>query len=179
LCLTAARLREVIGMRWDELDFHTSIWTIAAERSKNRNDQRLPLSRQAVEIIAGQPRLHASPYVFTHDGDRPVSGEVRAKQVLDKLSGVKGWTYHDLRRSAATRLAEDLDIDDALIERILGHKVGTKIARTYNLAKREKRMREALQGFADMLTGANVNEPAGEAEGEGADLITPQQGLMR
>jgi len=41
----------------------------------------------------------------TTAGKRPVSGFSKAKARLDRLSGVEGWTLHDLRRSAATHMA--------------------------------------------------------------------------
>jgi integrase len=69
-----------------------------------------------------------------------------AKQKLDKLSGVRGFTLHDLRRTGSTKLAE-LGIAPHVIERILAHKTGTisGVAAVYNRFHFLPEMRDALQ----------------------------------
>ena len=49
----------------------------------------------------------------------------RGKAALDRRSGVKNWTTHDLRRSVATRMA-DIGIAPHIIEQILNHQSGHK-----------------------------------------------------
>lgn len=44
LALTGQRRSEVGGMEWREIDLEKSIWTIPAERSKNKRQHALPLS---------------------------------------------------------------------------------------------------------------------------------------
>ena len=96
-------------MRWSELDLERAMWSLPAERTKNRLPHLVPLSRQAVELIAAQGRQDGRDYVFG-EGEGPYSGWSRAKVRLDKLCGVKDWTLHDLRRSVVTGMAEELGI---------------------------------------------------------------------
>lgn len=49
--LTATRPGEVRGARWDEFDTEAAVWTIPAERMKMRTEHRVPLSRQALEVL--------------------------------------------------------------------------------------------------------------------------------
>ena len=44
LVLTGARLGEVVGMRWDQLDLAAGIWTKPAASTKQRREHRVPLS---------------------------------------------------------------------------------------------------------------------------------------
>jgi integrase len=62
---------------------------------------------------------------------------------LDQLSGVSGWTLHDLRRIVATRLVE-MGIAPHVIERLLNHVTGTisGIAAVYNRARYLDEMRD-------------------------------------
>jgi integrase len=69
--------------------------------------------------------------VFTTTGTTPYSGFSKAKERLDKamgeaLEGVEHWTLHDIRRSVATRMAEDLRIAPHIIEATLNHVSGSK-----------------------------------------------------
>ena len=49
--LTAARSGEVLGARWEEIDFQTKLWTVPAERMKGGREHRVPLSDRAMGIL--------------------------------------------------------------------------------------------------------------------------------
>ena len=49
--LTAARSREVIGARWTEIDFESTVWTVPAARMKSCKEHRVPLSAQALRLL--------------------------------------------------------------------------------------------------------------------------------
>ena len=51
LILTAARTGEVIGARWNEIDFLDKTWTVPAARMKARREHRVPLSPRALSIL--------------------------------------------------------------------------------------------------------------------------------
>ena len=46
--LTAARSGEVLGARWEEIDFQTRVWTVPPERMKGGREHRVPLSERAL-----------------------------------------------------------------------------------------------------------------------------------
>ena len=62
--LTAARRGEVLGARWDEIDFDAAMWTVPAERMKGRREHRVPLARHVVELLKGLYTEDGTPYVF-------------------------------------------------------------------------------------------------------------------
>jgi len=72
---------------------------------------------------------------------------------LDLLTNgrVGPWRLHDLRRSAATMMADNLDVLPHIVEAILNHVSGHKsgVAGIYNRARYQDGMREALQRWAD------------------------------
>ena len=51
LVLTAARSGDVRGARWDEIDTDAALWTVPAERAKNRRPHRVPLSTAALQVL--------------------------------------------------------------------------------------------------------------------------------
>lgn len=65
------------------------------------------------------------------------------------------YTVHDLRRSAATAMADRLGVLPHIVEAILNHVSGHRagIAGVYNRARYAREMREALEGWASHVEG--------------------------
>jgi integrase len=49
-CLTGSRTGEVLGMRWDEIDFDVRVWTCPALRMKTDVDHRVPLGSRLIDL---------------------------------------------------------------------------------------------------------------------------------
>jgi integrase len=168
LTLTAQRRGEVCGMRWDELDLDNGLWNIPASRTKNGHPHTVPLTATTLEIleqVAPRLRTTKSAFVFPARGmpEQSYTGYSKGKRELDakvekrrrKLAGEAGmpseeiedldWTLHDLRRTAATRMAE-LGVLPHVVERVLNHVSGTfgRVAGVYNRFQYVDEMREAL-----------------------------------
>ena len=151
LLLTGQRRTEVSEMCWSEIGGPgDSVWTIPAARTKNGVAHEVPLSPAALAVLSGVPRLGS--FVFTTDSETPISGFSKFKSSLDKTivtlrskaaqngkaSGnlVKApdrWTFHDLRRTAATIMAKQ-GVPPHVVERLLNHVSGTisGVAKIYN-----------------------------------------------
>jgi integrase len=162
LILTAQRREEIGGLRWSEITASVdgaTLLPIAAlrfppERTKNKREHLLPLSPQALALLP--PRREGNAFVF---GNRGFSTSwSREKAALDRRIAVAGsrlppWTIHDIRRTAATRMADRLGVMPHVIEAILNHVSGHKsgVAGVYNLALYEREMRSALCAWADYV----------------------------
>ncbi|MGY8681094.1 integrase arm-type DNA-binding domain-containing protein [Bradyrhizobium sp. UFLA05-153] len=151
LALTAARLREVSELQWSELTDDGRSITLAGERTKNGEPFVIPLSPMARSIILRQPR--SGGFVFTTTmGRRPVSGWSKIKRRLDLAMGdLPAWRLHDLRRTTATMLAEELNVRIEVVEAILNHLSGKGrggIAGVYNLSEYREQKRQALDAWA-------------------------------
>ena len=140
LLLTGQRREEVAAMHWREIDLQRAVWTIPAERTKNGEEHEVDLSPQALAILES---LHGERrgLIFTTTGETPVSGFSKVKARLDKLMAaelrrhadddsecrdMKPWRNHDLRRTMATMMGDELEIDPGVIERILNHISGSQ-----------------------------------------------------
>lgn len=185
LILTAQRLREVAEMPWSELDLDAAAWVIEPARAKNDSRHQVALAPSAVALLNDVPKLGRPPrYVLTTTGETPVSGFSRAKQQIDRklreLDVARGkaaglapedvaartpWTFHDIRRSAATGMAE-LGVLPDLIERILNHAGPTRsgIRGTYNRFEFLEERRVALHRWAAEVERFTAPEPAALAD---------------
>ena len=148
LLLTGQRRDEVSGLRWGELDLVARVWRIPGDRTKNALPHDLPLSSLAMQEIENLPHFTAGAYVFTTtDGAKPVSGFGKAKQRLDRYSGVKNWRGHDLRRCVRTGMAE-LGVPEIVAERVLNHAEQNALVRVYNRHSYLDEKPDALEGWA-------------------------------
>jgi len=143
-------------MLWSELDLDAALWTIGKDRTRNGLAHEVPLSQPAAAILRAVTRRDDRNYVFGA-ADGPFQGWSNAKAALDERitkairenAGasvkLKAWRVHDLRRTAATRLA-DLGTQPHVIEAILNHVSGHRagVARIYNRATYSAEKREAL-----------------------------------
>ena len=125
LILTAQRRDEVAGMKWSELDLDRARWIIGKERAKNSKTHIVHLSPQAIALLSKISRQDDVDIVFTTTGRSAVSGFSKAKAALDARSDVSDWRLHDLRRTAATFMADDLGIAPVVVDRILNHVAGS------------------------------------------------------
>ncbi|OPY98902.1 integrase [Bradyrhizobium sacchari] len=170
LILTAQRRDEVGGMRWPELDTVAGRWTLPSARTKNHREHVLPLVPTALALLP--PRRNDCDCVFGNgarrkgDENRGFSGWSKSKAAVDAriLSARRGvdedakplphWTVHDLRRTAATVMADRLGVLPHIVEAILNHVSGHRagVAGVYNRARYEAEMREALERWTEHLT---------------------------
>ena len=147
LLLTGCRLNEVAGMKHGELRDDGAAWTIPGDRTKNRRAHVVPLSALARDILDSVKRIERSPYVFSTTGHSPVSGWTKIKARLNAaMEPATPWVLHDLRRTAATGMAE-IGIAPHIVEAVLNHVSGAKagVAGTYNRAAYAPEKRAALE----------------------------------
>jgi integrase len=152
LILTGQRREEIGGLRWSEIDFKRGLIILSPERTKNNRQHELPISTQVKAIIERQPRRNGRDLVFGI-GAGGFSGWSDSKADLDQRAKLKAdWRLHDLRRTAATHMAEIgvlPHIIEAVLNHVSGHRAG--VAGIYNRARYEGEMRSALQKWADRI----------------------------
>ena len=180
------RSNELLGAQRSELfdlEGENPRFDVPLKRVKKRRVIQQPLSDLAVEIIKealedGNEHVFASPL-----GDHPMNRKVMATALrgtkrkngkvktpgICALLGLKPFTPHDLRRTAAT-LAGDLGFDDAWIAKCLDHaatkkaeQAPTVTGKVYNHSKRMKEKRAVLDGLAAELRRI-IGKPAVQAD---------------
>ncbi|MEO9384259.1 tyrosine-type recombinase/integrase [Chromobacterium phragmitis] len=135
LILTAARSGEVRGMRWQEIDWSSSIWTIPAERMKAKLVHRVPLSTPALGILAAWRNMHdelvfPSPRSQTELSDMVLTAFLRRikapSDVPERIA-----TAHGFRSSFRDWCSERGYARD-LAERALAHTIQNKVEAAYH-----------------------------------------------
>jgi integrase len=164
LILTAQRLGEVSTMCWHDIDLETATWTVPAAIAKNGVANEVPLSPAATDILMHLPPLGRRGFVFPalNGSANPVSGFSKAKARLDKdiaaalaeadQPPMQQWRLHDLRRTAASRMAQ-LGVAPHVIEKVLNHISGSLagVAGIYNRYGYTREKRQALELWAEHI----------------------------
>lgn len=146
LLATAQRRGELAEMKWSEIDFDKATLEIPSARSKNKRANVVPLTPFALSILETMPRFVNCDYVFTTTRKTPVSGFSKMLARISELSGTKDWHLHDLRRTAASGMAQ-VGVAPHVVEKVLNHSSGiiSGVAAVYNRYGYISEKREALE----------------------------------
>lgn len=171
---TACRTGELLRAKWDSFDLQKCKWHLPT--SKNQRPHNIHLSRFALEKLAilmkyreVTPSGEPSPWLFTNTkGTAPVTDKYLSKQLADRQRAEKNplkrrttkshglelpngkWTAHDLRRTAATLMAQ-MGISTDVIDECLNHMLQSKISRIYIRDRREKEQERAFEALGEKL----------------------------
>lgn len=149
--LTASRTSEVIGARWDEVDFESKTWVVPAVRMKAKKEHRVALSDEAVALLKAQPRKGVLIFPGARRG-KPLSNMA----MLECLRGLRpdtGETVHGLRSSFSTWAAEATNHPHEIVEASLAHLTGNAVSRAYNRSDYLAKRRAVMDDWAKFATG--------------------------
>ena len=164
LLLTGQRLGEVVNMTDSEVD--GDVWRMASDRTKNGRAHDVPLSEAAREALSTVTRINGKAgYIFTTRGTSALKGYHKGRnyiantmlEIANEQSGdaieIPHWTFHDLRRTAATTMAR-IGIPVRVTEAVLNHVSGTGggIVGVYQRHDYADEKRYALESWARFLT---------------------------
>jgi integrase len=160
--LTCARSGEIRGAAWEEIDEKAGVWTVPAERMKARRMHRVPLSEDALAVLAKVRGLDSSLIFPSAQRDKDGKAKVLSDMAFKALYGrmrVDGITTHGFRSSFRDWCSESARADFEIAEAALAHSVGTTVARAYarsDLFERRRALMEAWARFAVGGTGEVV-----------------------
>ncbi|SFC49472.1 Integrase [Devosia psychrophila] len=154
LICCAARSGEVLGARWEEFDLEAGIWKIPAERTKAGRPHRVPLSKQAQELIRGLDQARTSEFVFAGQrAGRHLSA--MAMEMLLRRLRVADVTVHGFRSSFRDWAGEETAHARETAEAALAHVVGDATERAYRRADALEKRRLLMQDWANFIKGGS------------------------
>jgi integrase len=145
---------ELRHAEWNELDLEKAVWTIPAHKMKMRRAHSVPLSRQALAIIAGiETDARLSPLLFPslRSAKRPMS-ENTINAALRRLGYAQDeMTGHGFRAMASTLLNEMGKWNPDAIERQLAHADTNAVRRAYTRGEYWNERVAMMQDWSDYL----------------------------
>ncbi|MEB0057588.1 tyrosine-type recombinase/integrase [Variovorax sp. LG9.2] len=138
---TAARSGEVRGALWSEIDTAAALWIVPAERMKAKREHRVPLSKQALALLAALPRIKDVDIVFPGSKNQILS-DMTLSAVMRRME--VDAVPHGFRSTFRDWASERTNFPRELAEMALAHTIESKVEAAYRrgdlLAKRLKMM---------------------------------------
>lgn len=154
MALLFPRPGELRAAAWTEFDLDNAVWIIPAERMKMRRPHRIPLSRQAIQILRDLHEITGTgPIAFpsVRTAERPIS-EGTMNAALRRLGYSKDEaTPHGFRATASTLLNESGRWNPDAIERQLAHTENDDVRRAYARGEHWEERIRMMAWWADHL----------------------------
>ena len=155
LLLLGQRRTETAMMRWRDLDLAEGVWIVPPAITKSGRPHKIPIPRQAVEILKGLPRLAGTDLVFPGRRNRPMSGWSKHLPPVYKATaaaGMAAWAPHDLRRTMRSGLSA-LGVERVTAELLLDHAVSDELSKIYDRHEYWPQRVEASSRWATHVLG--------------------------
>jgi integrase len=153
--LTAVRINEALGARWDEIDLGNATWTVPAARMKARKPHVVPLSPQVVGLLRSLYTEPNNPHVFV--GTRPGTATAANTVMLALRRAGRPETIHGFRSSFRDWVEERTSFPSIVAEMALAHSPGNAVVKAYrrtDLVLRRRRLMESWGAFCTTPTVA-------------------------
>ena len=151
--LTACRVGEAAGARWNEFDLEVGIWTCPPERMKAARAHVVPLPAKLVSMLRALPQ--AGDFVFPGVRGKPLVPD-SARALLQREIG-RSETVHGFRSSFRDWAAEQTNFPREVAEAALAHTLSDKTEAAYRRTTMLGKRRELMEHWAAYLD----NPPAG------------------
>ncbi len=147
--LTAARSMEARGATFDEIN--GKVWTVKANRTKNRKEHSVPLNSEALEILAIQAsrKVDGSNLIFPNPKGKIIS-DVAINKVLH--AAYPAITAHGIARSSFRDwVADETSYPDKIAEAALNHNNPNEIEASYLRTKFLEKRIPLMSDWGDYL----------------------------
>ncbi len=152
---TGMRLREILNLEWEDVDFRNGVITV--KNTKSGKTREIPMSKSVRE---GLGEHNGSPFVYVDTRTGKPFNHIRRSfcRALEK-AGIYNCCFHDLRHTAATLMVNGdpevglSGVDVATASKVLGHADIKTTMRYVHPSLANKR--HALTRMEELLNGHN------------------------
>ena len=154
LILTAVRSGSVRQAEWSEIDLNKKLWIIPPEHTKTRQEHRVPLQPEAIELLKGLPKMVGVKKIFpsprgTALSDMALSQLMRG--MLERGEITVEAVPHGFRSTFRDWAAEKTTYPDEIRKAASGHTVGDAVQKAYQRTDLLDKRRELMNDWAKYL----------------------------
>jgi integrase len=169
LIFTGARLREILHLKWDQIDFERGLLLLPTSKTGKKT---ILLNAPALAILNNLPR--AGEYVIAGTSlDKPRADIKKPWKAVSKRAGLTGVRIHDLRHTHAS-VGAGAGLGLPIIGKLLGHTQAVTTQRYAHLDNDP--LRKASERIASHL--ASAMGELGRSNSQPENIISlPQTGV--
>lgn len=152
---TMVRPSEAAAAKWCEIDIEQMLWSIPAERMKQKREHHVPLTPQTIALLDFmKPISSRSEYIFPSERypNQHTHSET-ANRALQRMGYTGILVSHGLRALASTTLNEQ-GFDQDVIEAALAHQDKNQVRAAYNRATYLERRRKLMEWWSSHIEEA-------------------------
>jgi len=131
---TGMRKGELLGLKWDQVNFKQGIITLTETKNDERRD--IPMDETVKKLLRGLRTEDNVAYVFLRDG-QPLKFIDGSFRTAVENSKIEDFHFHDLRHTFASNLVM-AGVDIMTVKELMGHKDLTMTLRYSHLAANHK-----------------------------------------
>ena len=154
LILTAVRSGSVRQAEWAEIDFENALWIIPAAHTKSRQEHRVPLPPQAIQLLKALPVMAGTDIVFPSPAGKALS-DMALSQLMRGMRERGELTVeavpHGFRSSFRVWAAEQSAYPDEIRKAASGHTVGDAVKEAYQRTDLLDKRRNLMNDWAKFL----------------------------
>jgi integrase len=148
---TGMRKSEILDLKWENVDLDEGY--IRVEETKNDEPRIIPINKMLNDILNSVQYTSSEQNVFLNIKGEPVKEFKTAFNGALRRSGVKKFTFHDLRHTFATNLVMN-KVDLVTIKELMGHSTIQMTMRYSHPTPEHKKL--AVESLNVDLTGQNM-----------------------
>lgn len=151
LVLTGMRLNEIVGLRFDEIDWEKAVISVPPDRMKGNKVFIRPVGTQVMSILKRQRELTSSECVFPGEQkpNQPTTAIRTCTRSAAVAAGLPLLSRHGLRRSFVT-IGHGLGIPEVLVKQLTNHAFSSGAHAGYVMEEMTK-LRKAAQKIEDHI----------------------------
>ena len=144
--MTACRTQEVLGCRWDEIDFEGAIWTIPAGRMKMGKEHKVPLPTSVTHLLSSLPKT--CDFVFPSQKHKCLTNMAMPKCIKRMKYDC---TVHGMRSCFRDWAAEETNFPNQVCEMALAHTIGNAAEAAYRRGELLNKRRKLLEEWSEYI----------------------------
>lgn len=161
LILTAVRSGSVRQAEWTEIDLDNALWIIPAAHTKARQEHRVPLPPQAIQLLKSLPIMAGTNIVFASPkgkalSDMALSQLMRGMRERGELTAEA--VPHGFRSTFRDWAAEQTAYPDEIRKAASGHTVGDAVKEAYQRTDLLEKRRKLMDEWANFLDQPTVKQ---------------------
>jgi integrase len=153
LILTAARTGEIIGAKWDEIDFDNQLWIVPADRMKAGREHRIPLSSRAFDIVREMQALKTNDAIFPGRSKGGFLSNAAMDKLLQQTLGIDA-TVHGMRSTFRDWASERTAYPHEVCEMALAHTIRNQAEAAYRRGDLIEKRRNLMEDWLKFCEAA-------------------------
>ncbi|MGE5444033.1 MAG: tyrosine-type recombinase/integrase [Ignavibacteriales bacterium] len=156
------RLNSIRTLKWTRIDFNSNTIPIEATYSKNKKTHAISINPTVRRVLLeAKLKSRKSEHVFPEAMALTVSTLSDKFTKLCRSLGIEGMSFHGLRHTCGTRLAE-MGKDISTISKALGHSTINMSMRYVHPKESVKRAMDDLANYRSFATNFTTNEDSND-----------------